>query len=374
MIKAFFFSLISLFTKKNWILLESESDMCDSTKALFDTMISMDLNKRYKIFWCVEDVERAQKNNKDKNVYFLSIKKIGLKEKIIFTLAHYCVYTHRPVGNRYNKRQIRVFTTHAAMPIKNSSGWFGDPTFHTYILGTSNECIYYRKKSLGESNNYVITGLPRNDDLFIKKNDNLKSLTNGMDYIVWMPTFKHHKGSPRNDFGVQTKRDISFLTDENLQKLNDKMKQVGMLLIIKPHPSQDLAYLSQTAMSNITTLSNETLLDLDINPYLLLGNSEALITDFSSVYLDYLLVDKPIAFELCDQDKYKNGIGYIMDNPDSFMAGHKLFDIQDAILFIDDVVNKKDMYKSDRRNLRDRIHFYKDNESSQRLLQLLKIM
>ena len=374
MIKVILFSIISLFTRKKWILLESESDMCDSTKTLFDKMIALGLNKIYKFFWCVEDVEGAKDKNKQKNVFFLPIKKNSFKKKVVFTLAKYVVYTHRFVGNRYNKRQIRVFTTHAAMPIKNSSGWFGNPRLNTYILGTSSECISYRKKSLGESDNYVITGLPRNDDLFLKKSDALVSITKGMKYIIWMPTFKHHRESTRNDFGIKVENDVSLLTEENINRINNKMKEAGMLLIIKPHPSQDLSYLNYVELSNVKTISNRTLLTHGINPYVLLGNSEALVTDFSSVYLDYLLLDKPIAFELNDQEKYKNGIGYIMDNPESFMGGQKLFNVNDFLNFIDDVLNKNDNFKAERKDLRDRIHLYQDEKSSERVLELLGLL
>lgn len=370
----FLSNLISLFTKKRWILLESESDMCDSTKTIFDKMILLGLNKKYRIFWCVENIREARNNNAYKNVLFLNIKKNGLREKVIYALSHYAIYTHRMVGNQYNKKQIRVFVTHAAMPIKNSSGWFGNPRLHTFILGTSKECVGFRKKVMGESNNYIITGLPRNDDLFSCQKSDVVPITKGMNYIIWMPTFKHHRESTRNDYGVQTQSDISFLTESNMLEINKKMKEVGMLLIIKPHPSQDLSYLSQISLTNIVTITNQMLLKLNINPYSLLGNSEALITDFSSVYLDYLLLDKPIAFELNDQEKYKNGIGYVMDNPDEYMVGYKIFSLDDFLKFIVDIKNNNDFYKKERTILKNRIHSYQDNNSTERVLKMLKII
>lgn len=362
---------LSLFTNKKIIILESHSDYCDSTKTLFDKMISLELNKKYKIFWLVDDPKSLDIKYKFKNVKFISITSV--RSKFIRAIAGFSIYTHREVGNPYNKKQKSVFITHGAMPIKNSSGQFGDPHRHTFILGTSELCINFRKKVLGESDNYVVTGLPRNDDLFLSITDEIKMLTNNKKYIIWMPTFKHHKGGVRNDFGVNTDNDISLLNEDNINFLNEILTKEDVLLILKPHPAQDLRFLNLYSKSNVISVTNNQLNELNINLYALLGHASALITDFSSVFIDYLLCDKPIAFELGDMEQYKKGIGYVMDNPEDYMIGDKIFTINDFAEFIIKVSKGIDEHKIEREKLCSLLHFYKDNSSSQRVLDLLNI-
>ena len=50
--------------------------------------------------------------------------------------------------------------------------------------------------------------------------------------------------------------------------------------------------------SNIVILSNEQLYHMDIQTNEILMHADALISDYSSVAVDYLLLDRPIAFTL----------------------------------------------------------------------------
>lgn len=374
MIKKVLYSLLSHFTWKHSIMLESESDFSDSTKTLFDMILSKGINNKYRIFWCVKDVEFFRNQYNFKNVYFIKKGKIGFAEKIIYTLAKYSIYTHTFVGNPNNTNQVRVFVTHASMPIKNSGGWFGnDPLIHSYILGVSEECIKFRKKVLGDSDNYVITGLPRNDDLF-HTNPRVAELANNRPFIVWMPTFKHHEHSTRNDYGVERNNDISLLTKDNMSIINERCKEYNVSLIIKLHPSQDLNFVEFCNLSNIRTITNDSLEKEGINVYSLLGQSNALITDFSSVFVDYLLLDKPIAFELSDRTLYEKGIGYVMDNPEDYMPGARIESVDSFLNFIDDVHNGVDGFKMERKTLKHRLHTYTDDKSSERVLRFLGIL
>lgn len=364
--------LLSKITFKNTIALESRSDFCDSTKSLYEYLIQNGYNNKYKIYWLVQN-PKAFKDIKVKNVKFLNRKKIDFKAIFIRFCAEYCIYTHDFIGNKYNKKQKRIFTTHAAMPIKNSSGMFPNIKYLTHILGTSEMCVHYRNICLdGDLNQYQITGLPRNDELFIKDKTILNRLNIKNKFIIWMPTFKHHASGKRNDFKSQKiNKDVSLLTKDNIDKLNKSLKQSNITLIIKPHPSQDLSFMQVQTTENILFVTNQELTAKNISLYQLMALSDGLITDFSSVYLDYLLVNKPIAFDLTDQAKYKKGIGYIMDTPEDFMPGVKIKSIKDMLQFITTIKDKTDNYKNERKLLCNKVHKFKDNNSSKRLVELM---
>ena len=135
-----------------------------------------------------------------------------------------------------------------------------------------------------------------------------------------------------------------------------------------------MKYVNEYNLSNVKSYTNEKLLKEKTELYSILGVSDALITDFSSVYFDYLLVNKPIAFELADKKAYENGRGFLVENPLDYMPGHKIYNVDDFLKFITDLVNDNDIYKNERDILCDKIHKYKDGKSSERILKMLGLI
>lgn len=69
-------------------------------------------------------------------------------------------------------------------------------------------------------------------------------------------------------------------------------------------------------LSNVLVFSDADFAAEGIRLYDLLARSDALITDFSSVFADYLLCDKPIAFDISDIDVKSDGLrGFVVDDP-----------------------------------------------------------
>ena len=86
------------------------------------------------------------------------------------------------------------------------------------------------------------------------------------------------------------------------------------------------------------------------------------------------IVDKPIAFELGDYKSYKNGRGFIVDNPLDFMPGEKINNPNDLYTFIDNVFNGVDKYQEERKNLKNKMHKYVDGNSSERVLDYFELI
>ena len=366
-IKNIIIYLFSLFPLKNkTILFESNSEIKDNSKALFLKCLEKKVNEKYKIIWIVENIKDARKKyGMYKNVSFLYKSKdhrsFSLKRLYYCCTAKYCFYTHLLIGLRKRSGQIKVFLTHGT-PIKDTRGLFWNPF-----------AANLRCKTFGGGQDIVLNlGFPRNDYLFIKdkkinkfiKKDNYKKL------ILWLPTFKHinFKNVNRNDFQNDTNNDISLLNHKTLNKINSKLKEKDYLLVIKFHPSQDMNYITKENHSNILMLTNEELIQKNIDLYSLMGISDALITDFSSVYMDYLLCDKPIGFELNDYDEFKNGRGFLVEKPLELMPGYKIFNEKDFLKFIN-ILFKEDSYASERRKLCKKIHKNMDGNSSERILK-----
>lgn len=370
----------SVLPKKNIICFESHSDFCDSSKALYELCISKKLNLKYRLIWFVDNRENF-KNYKIKNVKFIQKKgkKLTDKLKIFYykVFSRYCFYTHKFIGLQYNKGQIRYFLNHSSFPIKNVKGCYWNYEYNTYIEVTSDISAKYRAIALGGGiEKMKKLGLPRNDKLFVNNSNVLEKLNlDGYNnIIVWMPTFKHHKMKTRNDFENDRENDITLLEYTALEKINNYLNNNNSILLLKFHPAQDMNYVKSFEFSNILFLTNSDLEKKNVDLYELLGKSDALITDFSSVYFDYLLVNKPIGFELTDKEDFSKGRGFLVDNPLDFMPGEKIYNIQDLENFIQNVIKKEDKYVSERKDLLNLIHDYKDGNSSERILREVGII
>jgi len=124
----------------------------------------------------------------------------------------------------------------------------------------------------------AITGYPRNDILLNQKVSNFFTIT-------YLPTFR---GSMESEIDLFS--DYKFDADK-WHKILNKLK---VTLNIKMHPVNKP---NDLILSQLSHYNNINFLD-EIDGAKILEKTDILITDYSSVYFDYLLTDKPIIFAL----------------------------------------------------------------------------
>lgn len=174
--------------------------------------------------------------------------------------------------------------------------------FHKYDMMISSS-KYVRKIFLSafnvKNNNVVITGYPRNDVLLGAEYTNYY-LNQEEEYHK----IKKLKEDSRNKLVIYlpTFRDSNLEKNKNVIKdfleYQDILDKNGIILLIKPH---ELERISIT----IKDKKNIWIIDPRSDIYPLLRISDVLITDYSSVFFDYLLLNKPIVFFPYDLDEYK---------------------------------------------------------------------
>jgi len=145
---------------------------------------------------------------------------------------------------------------------------------------------------------YVNFGYPRNDVLF--SNNNQKNListdlesidrillhkSDNLNIILYAPTFR--------------KLGASKYSPLDILKLNDFCKNNNLLFVIKHHyrPNHNLSYIEKYS-SNIVYYDNES----DVYP--ILKNVDLIVTDYSSIYIDTLLINKKVIFFPFDSMEY----------------------------------------------------------------------
>ncbi len=331
----------------------------DNVKALYDYFIENNYNKRFQIVVSVNDYEKYEACAPE-NVTFISNKKgIG-----VFIKAKYAFYCFGKYPIKPSKKQVVVNLWHGT-PLKKLGNMEQgcekiDYHYFTKVLASSKMYKPIMAEIFGCSKEDVeVLGNPRNDEMFRKDKIKDASIRRGCNkMILWLPTYREY-----NDAFI-----ISSLKMKDLQKLNEYLKGINCRMIIKFHPLQHVDT-GDMKFSYIDLISQEELNRQEMTVYTLLRNADGLITDYSSVYFDYLLLDRPIAFAVEDMEQYRDKRGFIFENPREYMPGMEIKNRMDVEKFISDIFNHQDDYKEKRQKVNDIMNFYQDGNSAKRVAE-----
>jgi len=106
--------------------------------------------------------------------------------------------------------------------------------------------------------------------------------------------------------------------------------------------------------------------------YQVLPYTDVLITDYSSIYFDYLLLDKPIIFTPSDIEDYSRNRGLLLEPYDYWTPGPKCYD-QDTLQYeISKSINDCEYYQRERLELKNIFHKYQDGKSTKRVTQFIE--
>ena len=203
-----------------------------------------------------------------------------------------------------------------------------------------------------EKEKVIVTGYPRNDILLKNVSKNLQN--NKIKKIVYMPTFR---GTIDSNF------DLLLNYGFDIEKMNDFLRSNDMYLDIKLHPFNQP---SESLISQLHTSSNIFFLEND-TIYETIHQYDILITDYSSVYFDYLLFDRPIIFAPFDKESYIKQEREFYFEYDEVTPGPQAKNWEEVIQYIDFFKKNKFAYQEERINLKNKFHTFQDDKSTQRV-------
>ena len=214
-------------------------------------------------------------------------------------------------------------------------------------------------------------GFPRNDILLRNNSQIFYPEIKREKTICWFPTYRNHinhsSGKNTLPYGIP-----SINSEQDLQELNELLKKNKVLLVIKLHPAEDTTILKKLNLDYIK-LIEDSVFDIDHSSlYHYLSNVDALITDYSSVYYDFLLTKKPIGLAISDIEEYKKTTKLIFDDFENNVMGEYIYTFKDLETFINNVTNNNDVSYEKRMEAIKRFHRYDDNNSSDRLIEIIK--
>lgn len=358
----------------NVIFFESEGDFADNARALYEYLIEKGYNEKYRIVWNVKSKD-SFKNIKVKNVKFISAQNRtkNLQQQYYISRARYFFFTHPYWLKEWKKGQTVINLWHG-IPLKGQGRDLSN-TYDIAVVTSEKSKVLFSEFIGAKEEQMIIAGNPRNDLMFRKVDISgfLIKHTGKVQYdkiILSMPTFRQGPVSNQaknvNPYSINT-----ILNEKELIAFNDYLHKCNILLIAKIHHLQDLSFLEMISLSNILYITDDELHKDNLQLYELVGKADCLLTDFSSIYFDYLLLNRPIGFYINDINEYSRG--FLVDNPLEYMPGKNIKCNDELYSFVDSLIKGEDEYAERRKQILDFAYQYRDDKTCERLVKMFDL-
>lgn len=360
------------------MVFESNPDFSDNSRGLWEYVNN---NTDFETCWVVKNsriLETLKKNNIN------CVLKDSSEAENIISKAKYLISSSFEFAESKNKEQVHVSAWHG-FPLK-LIGFFESASVTSdfsslKIITTQSDIITCTSKfsqlTIGgmfsvDPRKVRITGFPRNDILFNSDGrKNLEKLTglnlDGSKLVFYLPTMRQGL----KEEGKHFNENIFNYCDYELKALDAFLEENDAYIFAKLHFA-DNSYYNRSLFElpkRIIFLDTDMLLDKMLTIYHLMNAFDVLITDYSSVYVDFLLLNKPIIFSCPDIEKYKEDRGFIVDDPEFLMPGKKVKSQVELIESLKSVLQGVDDYRIDRENKMMLFHSNLDGNSSKRLFE-----
>lgn len=361
-------------------------DFADNARALFEYALQIGLNSAYELVWLVKDPNEYRQYENVENVSFLSFdwSVSEMKEERdayyrVLCLAKYLFFTDA-YGFARNCRedQIRVQLWHGC-GFKTRVNFVRCEKRYEYTTVISDLYADIHADIYGLRRNQVlVTGYAKQDWLFHPDEMDKQKLhiPQAERYIFWLPTFRstEQKLVQLNEYELESETGLPVVdTQDKLERLNEVLRRNNILLLVKLHPFQNRGMVNCGSCSNIRLIENDELVQQDIPTNRLLGMADALISDYSSAAVDYMLLDRPIAFMLEDVEEYEQSRGFVFENIREWLPGKEILVFEDVCNFVEEIAVNCDMTADKRRNLRKKMHKYCDDQNCRRIFSAFGI-
>ncbi|MFC1518914.1 CDP-glycerol glycerophosphotransferase family protein [Pseudomonadota bacterium] len=320
MIRDFVINFLNLIIpkKSNRIVIVSFPDFDDQTRAVTEDLLQSEI-----IVLVSDIIDRPLWLNDD----VIVVKRTSLTGLWYLVTSDLILLTHGLSSNfklLNEKRQLVINLTHG-MYVKNMHLLLGEtsaPKFH-YILSVSQlfSDILSRMFAL-PIDRVLVSGIPRNR--FLTRETKCKLLldlkSKYSKVTLWMPTYRKTNvaGGKVDVDTVNVFGNVGL----DLNRLNTILELNGELLIIKPHPMA--SYDAIDKYSNISIVTNDNISKDGFSLYELVAISDVLLTDYSSIFVDFMVTKRPVIFVMFDEKEYEEGRGTTIDHGLHVLPGEKV--------------------------------------------------
>ncbi|WP_370518343.1 MULTISPECIES: CDP-glycerol glycerophosphotransferase family protein [Methanothermobacter] len=350
------------------VVFDSAPDFTGNSMALFEFM---DSRGEFEALWIADEPERHPEFNQ--------VKRDSIRALLRILRAGTLVSTHGRMAEIRVPSQRYVNLWHG-MPLKamayaeTTGRDFTDPVRFSdenyYMIATSTIMRNALAACFNQDARRIhVTGQPRNDKLFREPPEIPGIDTESYSKVVlFAPTFR------KSDFlsdGDMLSHNLNF-PDFNPEALSGFLTENNVLLLVKFHPAEEkFAEKFLDEMENVALLRTEMLKDemLDIND--ILAGVDVLVTDYSSIYFDFLLLDRPIIFAVSDLEEYARTRSFVLEPFEFWTPGPKVRTFREFLDELERSLNDPQYYAGERRTINELVNHYRDDRSSERVYRLV---
>ncbi|WP_022772875.1 CDP-glycerol glycerophosphotransferase family protein [Butyrivibrio sp. AE2015] len=349
------------------LLYSSNKGIWSNLKSIKDYLLENRYDEKYRIICGIESYEYAEKDTNRVTYY------TKLKSFLIFLRSRHVFYTSGQIPIKPSPMQIVIHLDHGSANFKKCGAMTninnGDEFFFTYYLAPSKVYIpIVMKEYLCKENNVKICGEACTDVMF--GNYEKYDLGNYSAIILWTPTFRQSDYYGYDDSEEEL---LPMFDEKKYEELNDKLKLYKFKLIVKLHPGQDLSKYNKLMYSNLEIYSDVEFRNRGYDLYSMMPQMDYMLADYSSTFLQFLLLDKPMAFVVPDLEEYSEKRGFVFESYRDYMPGEFITTREELYDVFEAWSHGADNHKEERRRVKNLIHRYQDGNNAKRALEISKI-
>jgi hypothetical protein len=308
--------------KRSKIVFISKSFITSNNKALYIYCINHNIECTI-LTDNIEQIEELKRNNLpfERLDTEQSDLEIAKAKYIIFDQAN---YTYLP---KLHKEQKTIQLWHG-VGLKDMA--LLDNITYDYFISTSHWTNETSFKNTFVAKEFLNCGYPRNDILIQNKENRFDTLFCDINIINDI-----QNSDTKLILYAPTHRESNPAIPLDFEKLNEQLKSINYTMIIKFHPFVLKYYNNNSTISYSHIKFHNANGDL----YPILKYFDILISDYSSIVYDFLLLDKPIIFFNYDIDEYNKNMLFLFDY-DEYSPGLKVSTQDELVL----AITSNDMY------------------------------
>lgn len=212
--------------------------------------------------------------------------------------------------------------------------------------------------------NVKVLGYPRNDVLFDEDHRceymiELKEKHSCKNILAYLPTYRRN---------LDQGKDLELFSRYgfNRKEMGTFLEETDSILLIKFH------YVEQKRMANKRLDEGSRVVYVDENEVACVNDVlqyiDVLITDYSGVYFDYLLLNRPVIFAAFDLEAYVEQRGFY-DDYRFYVSGPIAKDWSEVIRYAKDALADSEKFEQLRIKKNKQFNKYRDGESSRRVFE-----
>ena len=343
-----FFGFVSLFLpRKNRIIFNSTVNRYYNfnSKYLFEYFLK---KKEHPAYFVIDDDNLRATLIKSHGDYFISSKSLKHKLFILSSKVWVTSTMETPIGGIFLSTRRFVYHLSHGIPVKKAGSserrarWYKklyyklvETNFSAFLAPTEDSKIRYQQVYGCGIKKMVLNPMPRMSVVFEDNKKEKKSFK-----VLYAPTWRN----------VDAKHLFPF-DHYNEEALGEALEKMNVDVFLHPHPIKACIDFSGVKSPRLKIVFDK--LGEDVNLYL--SHYDLIITDYSSIFLEFIALGRPVMFMPYDYNEFKNRIG-MFDYDGDLSTGPIVHTQEEFLAELQKFVDGKDIYEEKRKALSYRLN------------------